>query len=113
MTMEEFDHNFREGIPVHCANVQERADVIEWLAQTGYTLSPPARAASRVNAAYTRAWLEYMHPMYNTMRRVVSMTCSLTRFMSYSDVRELFDTDGEDCPICTENFSADIAALFS
>lgn len=112
MTMEEFDRNFREGVPVHCANVEERADVMDWLEQAGYTLSSPAREASRVNDAYTRAWLEYMHPMYNTRHRV-SMTCSLTRFMSYNDVHELFGTGGEDCPIYTENFSADIAALFS
>lgn len=112
MTMDDFTTRFLAGVPVKCKNVAERADVLDWLEQAGYALSPPGKEASRKHSRYryAEAWTEYMNPIYAMNHKDVTMTCNLTKSMLYEDVRELFEPcESPAFPVD----DADLSLLFS
>jgi hypothetical protein len=109
MTLEEFLEDFRNGWKVKCSSVQERYDVLQFLAELGFVLGPTTRRA--LTDPLDSQDLRYPNPGYTP--RVDYNVSNFSnsglppRYHLYQDIAELI------CPPFDAPTDADLSALFS
>lgn len=96
MTKAEFIEKFNAGFAVFCRNVEERADVMEWLMLEGYKPGDESAKASRLYPGYRTSYKDYMYPKYSPGNGWdFSITGGEGPYISYEEAASAF----EDRPI--------------
>ncbi len=116
MTIGEFIDKFTSGWKVRCSSVEERCEVLRFLADLGFTLGPIARTYLYTPLALQN--IEYLNIGYETLSRDYNVACWNSgglgkNWFYYDEVAPLiFGNEAEPEPISETEFSEDIAALF-
>lgn len=115
MTIEEFTDKFTSGWKVKCSSVEERYEVLRFLADQGFIIGPVT-----VGHLYTPLASQsrgHLHPGYQN-RRDYNVSCWSNaglgeNWFSYDEVAPLiFGNEAEPEPISDTEFNAALSALF-
>jgi hypothetical protein len=115
LTREEFhawfdDSDAAQRRVIQCDNIEDRAEVLEWLVSEGYRLNEATSTYLPGSSYYSDN--TYMHPCMERYDTTVCC-CMYAKGDVISSSEMPFRCGGDELAIHTENFSADIAALFS
>ena len=116
MTIGEFTDKFTSGWMVKCGSVEERYEVLRFLADLGFILGPVTRRHLYTPLALQD--IEHLNIGYETWSRDYNVACWNSgglgeNWFSYDEVAPLiFGNEAEPEPISETEFSAALSALF-
>ncbi len=115
MTIEEFTDKFTSGWKVKCSSVEERYEVLRFLADQGFILGPVTVAHLYTPLALQN--IEHLNPGYQK-RSDYNVSCWTNfglgeNWLSYDEVAPLIFSNGAEPESISETeFSAALSALF-